>query len=231
LEPFNSNLYTLDQPQSYVATLGMIYLVVMGTLGYLPLNLKDIAKIIDGKSSRKRKQFDRKYDRKYNRKLARRRGWPTGQRHRGRRALSDPETLRQMLASLDPDNCLLRLVCEAEFVGPHQASSTEEKLVHSLFSGRRSELGSSLWYAALSGRSARRQGAARSPCGQLSPLCREAASGGDASRVTADSSYLQHLLDKLGRSVTAQKTRGQDDVTGSGVIGVTSSEVMTSNSL
>ena len=41
--------------------------------------------------------------------------------------------LFQLLAVVDPDLCLLRLICEAEFAGPQAERSLEEKLVHKLF--------------------------------------------------------------------------------------------------
>ncbi|XP_037084498.1 uncharacterized protein LOC119104870 [Pollicipes pollicipes] len=204
MEPYAT--VQLDDPQSYMATLAMVYLVVMGTLGYLPLNLKDVANVIDGKRSRKRRRFGVQ-------RFGKRRGWAPPARYRGRRAVTDPVALKQLLFDLDPDNCVLLLICEAEYVGPREVASVEEKLINRLFSDTRSlrDLGA-MSQAAHLGRTARHQGSQKSPCGQTSPQCRHGLPAPSRrERATAENSAPlaghRRLLETLERAFAADDSR------------------------
>ncbi|KAF0310218.1 hypothetical protein FJT64_018750 [Amphibalanus amphitrite] len=139
----------------------MLGLVAAGTLGYLPVNLRDVARAIDSRRRRRRGPG-----------RGRGRG---GRQRRAAAAGTGPHTLEQLLLTADPDRCVLRLICEAEFVGARRAASAEERLVHHLFGagpGRRPPLPAPMERAARRGRQARLRAAPSARCHLLSPRCR-----------------------------------------------------------
>ncbi|KAF0310215.1 hypothetical protein FJT64_018747 [Amphibalanus amphitrite] len=91
----------------------------------------------------------------------------------------------QLLLTADPDRCVLRLICEAEFVGPRWAASAEERLVHHLFGarpGRRPPLPAPMERAARRGRQARLRAAPSARCHLLQPALPRQPAGGRAAR-------------------------------------------------
>ncbi|KAF0310213.1 hypothetical protein FJT64_018747 [Amphibalanus amphitrite] len=104
-----------------------------------------------------------------------------------RRAATDGSlcVVFQLLLTADPDRCVLRLICEAEFVGPRWAASAEERLVHHLFGarpGRRPPLPAPMERAARRGRQARLRAAPSARCHLLQPALPRQPAGGRAAR-------------------------------------------------